>query len=103
MILKIKELREEQNLTQAELAAKIKNVQRNISNWENGNSEPDCQSILALANAFGVSLDRLFGRTMTRESNDQNSEILRELNHLTPEQKQALINFIKIVVKDKTE
>ena len=41
MIIRIKELREEFGLTQKELAAKIGNVQRNISHWENGSSEPD--------------------------------------------------------------
>ncbi len=46
MKLKIRELREEYQLTQKELAQKISNVQRNVSNWENGTSEPDCETIL---------------------------------------------------------
>ncbi len=62
MQLKIKELREEYGITQYELAEKIGNAQRNISNWEKGVSEPDCETILKLADIFKISLDELFGR-----------------------------------------
>ncbi|MBQ7913830.1 MAG: helix-turn-helix transcriptional regulator, partial [Clostridia bacterium] len=62
MKLRIKELREELQLTQKELAEKIGNVQRNISNWESGASEPDCETILKLSEIFDVTIDELFGR-----------------------------------------
>lgn len=62
MKLRIRELREENLLTQKELAAKIDNEQRNVSNWEQGTIEPDCDTIVKLADAFNVSLDELFGR-----------------------------------------
>ncbi len=65
MVIRIKELREEFQLTQKELADKIGNVQRNVSNWENGTSEPDCETLLRLADVFGVTLDELFGRNRT--------------------------------------
>ena len=62
MKLKIKELREEFGMTQKELANKLSNTQRNISNWENGVSEPDCETILKIADLFEVSLDELLQR-----------------------------------------
>lgn len=67
MKLRIKELREEYSLTQKELAQKLSNVQRNVSNWENGASEPDCETILKIAELFGVSIDELFGRSFSHE------------------------------------
>ncbi len=96
MVLKIKELREEAELTQTELAAEIKNVQRNISNWENGNSEPDCQSILALANFFKVPIDRLFGRVFTgaEASSEIDRELLLKLLRLTVAQKKSLLSLL---------
>lgn len=66
MKLKIKELREEYQMTQKELAAKLDNVQRNVSNWENGVSEPDCETILKIAELFDISIDELFGREEKR-------------------------------------
>ncbi len=101
MVLKIKELREEAEITQSELAAEIKNVQRNISNWENGNSEPDCQSILAIANYFKVPIDRLFGRVFTGDSSayELDTELHKKIAELSMEQKKSLLvllnNFTK--------
>ena len=38
-MIKLKELRQERGLNQQELALEIETTQRNISNWENGNTE----------------------------------------------------------------
>ncbi len=65
MQLKIKELREENGLTQKKLAELLGNAQRNVSNWESGASEPDCETIVKLADVFGVTIDELFGREPT--------------------------------------
>ncbi len=62
MTLRIREYREELQLSQSELAKRISNVQRNVSNWENGISEPDCATILKLAEIFEITIDELFGR-----------------------------------------
>ena len=78
MILKIKELREEFAMTQTALAQKIGTTQRNVSNWENGTSEPDCETIVKIANLFEVSIDELFGRDMV-EKNLKYSGIDRQL------------------------
>ena len=61
MTLRIREYREELQLSQSELAKRISNVQRNVSNWENGISEPDCATILKLAEIFEITIDDLFG------------------------------------------
>ncbi len=100
MILKIRELREEAEMTQTELASKIKNVQRNISNWENGTSEPDCQSILAIANTFKVPIDVLFGRSITLDGTepDVDEELKCKLKKLSPEQKNALLCFLDSMI-----
>ena len=51
-MIRLKELRQERGLNQQELALKINTTQRNISNWENGNSEPDIQMILKMSRFF---------------------------------------------------
>lgn len=100
MKLYIKELREESEITQKELAEKIGNVQRNVSNWENGTSEPDCETILKIAEIFNVSIDELFGRDYFEKSrgNDEKTEddvlLSRMIKRLTSKQKSALKNLL---------
>lgn len=96
-MLKIKELREEMQLTQAQLADKISNMQRNISNWENGVSQPDLDTVVALADVFDVSLDELFGREYTGASLFETSDarLIRAVRRLSPEQKAALYALLE--------
>ena len=99
MILKIRDYREELNLTQKELAEKISNVQRNVSNWENGASEPDCETILKLSTLFDVSIDELFGReyipTEKPSASGMEIAILKQIKRLSDEQKYALLQFLR--------
>lgn len=99
MKLKIKELREELHLTQSELAEKINNVQRNVSNWENGVNEPDCDTLIKLAEMFDISLDELFGRdtvTLERQSiSGVEKQIISLLHKLSDTQKFALLQFLR--------
>ena len=99
MLLKIKEFREEIQYTQKELAEKIGNLQRNVSNWENGVNEPDCETILKLADTFGVSIDELFGREASSLSSSKiqsvEHNILKYVNLLSETQKYALLQFLK--------
>lgn len=99
MKLKIKEFREELQLTQKELAEKIENVQRNISNWENGTSEPDCETILKLAEFFDITIDELFGRTIVNTTRIPavgiEFNILKSVRQLTDSQKYALMQFLR--------
>ncbi len=98
MKLKIRELREEKALTQKELAALIGNVQRNISNWENGSNEPDCESIVKLADVFGVSLDELFGRetaSIPSGLDEERKRLIRTVLALNKEQQDALAILLK--------
>ena len=96
MKLKIKELREENGLTQRELAEKINNVQRNISNWENGIIEPDCMTIKKLADVFNVSIDELFGRENSEYSEEQNRTRFPNIFYsLSNKQLEAIATFIK--------
>ena len=101
MKLKIRELREEKNLTQKELAAMIGNVQRNISNWENGLNEPDCESIMKLADIFGVSLDELFGRDVPipAELDEDRERLIRAVLSLRKEQQTALFTLLKPLLR----
>lgn len=59
--MRLKELRIERNLTQAQVAKAIGTSQRNIGRWENEENEPAAIYIKALAEFFEVSTDYLLG------------------------------------------
>jgi len=58
---KIKELREERGISQAQLAQAIGIRQQTISQYENGITQPDIQTIKKLRDFFGVTADYLLG------------------------------------------
>lgn len=55
--LQIRKYREQQKISQEELALKIFVSRQTISNWETNKSCPDVKSLIALSNIFNVSLD----------------------------------------------
>ncbi len=57
----IRELREQQGMTQKELAEYMQVSFQTISKWENGVNMPDITNIPKLADLFGVSADVLLG------------------------------------------
>lgn len=59
---RLKELREENGLSQRQLAAIIRTSQPNLQRWEKGQFEPDQKTTIIIADFFNVSIDYLFGR-----------------------------------------
>ena len=62
---KIKFLREQQGLTQAELARKLGITRSSVNAWELGISAPSTTYIIELAKTFSVSTDYLLGLKST--------------------------------------
>lgn len=60
---RIRDLREDRDLRQSDLAKAVGIDQRTISNYETGKSNPDSDALIRLADFFGVSIDYLVGRT----------------------------------------
>ena len=76
---RIKELREDRDLRQSDVAAATGIDQRTLSNYETGKTNPDSFAIIKLAEFFGVSCDYLLGvndisftdkKTLKKELND---------------------------------
>lgn len=58
---RLRELREKAGYTQAELAEILKMGSKQIWRYENGETEPDGQTIVTIAQALNVSADYLLG------------------------------------------
>ena len=65
----ISELRKENNLTQKELSEKINVSDKAVSRWETGKGFPDVNSLLALSEFFGVSVNELLAGKRIEEEN----------------------------------
>ena len=57
--VQIRKHRTESGVSQKDLADKIYVTRQTVSNWENGKSYPDIQSLLLLSQLFGVTVDQL--------------------------------------------
>lgn len=67
--LKIRMLREEKGLTQAEFGACIGAPPITVRQWESGKRQPRLQSVCKIANSFGVSLSTLLPASQDRGGN----------------------------------
>lgn len=56
---KIRKLRKENKISQEALAEKLGVSRQSISLWENDQTIPSMENIVAIANIFGVSTDEL--------------------------------------------
>ncbi len=56
----IKQLRQQKNLTQEQVAEKLGVSYQAVSKWENNSNTPDITLLPKIANHFGVSIDALF-------------------------------------------
>ncbi len=63
MVQRLKALREEMEVTQADLAKALNVSSRRISSYESSNQEPDIDTLCKMAAFFGVSVDYLIGNT----------------------------------------
>lgn len=57
----ITSVRREQQLTQEQFGGMFHVTRQTVSNWENGKSYPDLQTLIAISDRFGVSLDCFTG------------------------------------------
>jgi transcriptional regulator with XRE-family HTH domain len=60
---RLKELREQKNISQLKLALDLNITQNSISRYETGQREADYATLIMLADYFDVSVDYLLGRT----------------------------------------
>lgn len=92
--MRIKELREEKNLSQEDVARAIGTNQRNIGRWEKNENEPTAGFLLKLADFFQCSVDYLIGR-----ADDFN--IVTITNELPEDERKLLETFRKLTLKNK--
>lgn len=76
----IKKYRDALGLSQEELAERIFVTRQSVSNWENGKTYPDLQSLLRLSDLFGLSLDELIKGDIETMKEEINKSEIRKMN-----------------------
>lgn len=102
------ELRTEANLSQRAIAKLLNISQGTYNNWENSNTQPSIEQLVQLSHFFKVSIDYIvcntddYGFIDTKDNlNDEQKRILTLFDRLDREGKNALLNFLNKVLKEK--
>ena len=121
---KVKELREQKKIRQADLAKELSVSQGTLSNWERGVHDPDNASLIKLSEIFQCSIDYLLGKSDNPNPQPQRAEktaldalladypttenyveLMRIVNTLSKEKREpfiaAMLNFAKILLVDE--
>lgn len=112
---KIRELRMAKNLTAKEAAVKLKMPYTTYINYEKGTREPNSETLISLANFFGVTVDFLIGNPISvgsdiivkTEDNEfitasldtSEGKLLNEFQALSRSNKDTLIEMAKLLLK----
>ncbi|RAL20831.1 helix-turn-helix transcriptional regulator [Thermoflavimicrobium daqui] len=94
---RIKELRKQKHMSQADLAESIGKRQESIARIENGKFNPSYDVLVDICNSLGVSLSEFFS------SDTLPSDLQRWLQvgkKLSPEQRDALSKIIETLADD---
>ena len=81
---RIRQLREDMNLRQIDVARETGIDQKTLSNYETGKTNPDSYALIKLADFFGVSIDYLVGRVEKAALSDK-EELCRRIDAIRQE------------------
>ena len=106
-MLRLKEIRKKNGLSQQQLAQQLGVTQATLSGWENEKYEIDNTSLLKCSDIFNVSVDELLGKDPTPSLDEQLKDIdfalYGEAHDLTDEEKEDIISYIKFKKSQRGE
>ena len=83
---RLKELRQENNMSQEQLAKKLNISRQAISKWESNNSYPDIENLVLLKEIFNTTLDYLI------INEDINKEVKEDINEIVEDKESKEID-----------
>ena len=76
---KLFELRKSKNLSQEDVAEKLKVTRQTVSKWETNQSTPDFDKIVPLCDLYGISTDELLKDEVKKEQEEDEVEIKKNI------------------------
>ena len=103
----LKKIRQENNLTQEELAKKINTSRSNIANYENDKNMPSIDILNKLSETFNCSIDYLLGKSDIKNPENSNDPLgllkmgfnIKDYNPPTKAQKEQIKSLIELIKK----
>lgn len=96
-------LRKERKLRQEDMAKQLGIARTTYAMYEQGNREPDYNTLIKLATFFEVSIDYLLGTTEIRQVTDlQDPELhqwFEDIKNATPQKREELKNFWEFIIQ----
>ena len=91
----LKELRNEHNFTQEQLAEKLGVSRRTVSRWETGSNMPDLDLLIEMADYYGVDLRELLdGERKSEKMNKELEETVLKVADYSNEEKRKMTKIL---------
>ena len=103
---RIKELRNEKGLLQADVAKYINKSERMVGFYENGKRDPNTDTLIKLSELFDASVDYILGKSNVRNPEELDTDKIniglskKDYNPPSKEQQEKIEEFAKFVLKD---
>ena len=94
-------LLDKNNMSQRELAVKLKIAPTTLNGYIKNKHESDCTTLKSIAKIFGVSVDYLLD--YIPYENSEEKQLLSDYYKLTEQQKELLTAMIKLMIKQNTK
>lgn len=98
---KLKELRKAKGISLKELGSIVGVAESTMSLYENGKRQPDYETLLKLAEFFGVTVDYLLrGKDESENLPEELAIFNRGARKLSPENRKKLLDMARIMFKE---
>ncbi len=105
MYQRIRDLREDEQMTQKEIAEKVYDTQQHYQLYESGKREPPFSFAILLSKIYGVSLDYIAGLTNNKGGLHKNTtaenEILNKYNALSDIRKGRVLQLLDMLTEEQ--
>lgn len=102
---RLQTLRKERKLRQEDMAKQLGIARTTYAMYEQGNREPDYNTLIKLATFFEVSIDYLLGTTEIRQITDvQDPELYQwfeDIKNAPPQKREELKKFWEFIIQRK--
>ena len=102
---KIRSLRKDRALTQADLAGRVGIQQSDLCRMENGEYKVSLETLFKILSIFGMDIAEFFHEESKSPDHDQNqdAELVRLYHRLSPRIQEEILDFVqfKLSVEDK--
>jgi transcriptional regulator with XRE-family HTH domain len=100
---RIRSLRKDRDLTQADLASRIGIQQSDLCRMENGEYKVSLETLFRILSVFEMNIAEFFHEDLTGTVKDRDAELLRQFHRLGPRSQEEVLDFMlfKLQVEDK--